>query len=269
MTALKRLIQILLLAATAALPWCTGFVTTPESNRVRFAVTGNTSPESPFAGFTEKLPDLVRNINIENPVLVIHSGNMIHGGFMWMGINEKDLKRQYESFFSQMRGVSSILYTLAGDKDLYNKSSLVYREYSKNTVFYSFNYGSIHFAMIPLVDMADQPVKSQIAWLEKDLAMHKGYQTIFIVTHTPIFCTQCGRIPERTGEALHSLFLKHKVKAVISGNCNRFSDMTRDGIRYIVAGCGGFIAEEKYRNLAQFYVISYNGYDVTIEAKKF
>jgi hypothetical protein len=266
-----RLRHIAALAAAviaAAALCCRGPIFTPESMRLHFVLLGNTGPDSPFSGFNERVPDLIRAVNLENPVLVIHSGNMIHGGQSWMGINERDLTRQYEIFQTRFRALNPPLYCLPGEKDLYNRSPRLFQEYTGKKALYSFNCGAIHIVMAPLIDIEGYPVADQIAWISRDLSRNAPRSATLVITHMPPVNPQGSRLTEEAAEQLHRVLATHRVQAVFSGGSGRFYETAKDGVRYIVAGCGGFTPEDKFKGFHQYYAVHVNGPEVRIEGRK-
>ncbi len=264
----KPLIFLCLMAAATALTDCGGRVYAPESLSLRFAVTGNTGPESPFSGFNDRFPDLIRAINTENPVIAIHTGNAVHGGHDWMGINEKDMIRQYKIFCAKVRAIHAPLYILPGERDLHNGSSRLFRQYTESEPVYSFNYGAIHIAMVPLVEIEGLGLDDQIRWLDRDLRENRRSPSVLLITHTPPVNPQGNRLPEDAAAKLHSVLLKYPVRGVISGGAGKLSETTKDGVRYIVAGCGGYAPEDRFKNLCQFYMVRLNGSELHIECRK-
>ena len=81
----KRTISALLAAVSVAAASCAAPHQKP-AHEVEFIVMGNTSPASPFTGRPEKLEQVFRSINQDNPMLVIHTGNIIQGGSESVGI---------------------------------------------------------------------------------------------------------------------------------------------------------------------------------------
>jgi len=228
-----------------------------KSDSLRFVITGNTAPASAFAGIPENLQRVIEQINADNPVFVIHTGNMVRGGMGWMGINDNDVSRQYLEFLKSASMFNSLLYTLAGTRDGLNRSFDLYKKYMKRDLNYSFNYGNNHFIILNTANIREIK-QNEFEWLEKDLDNYRKCAAIFIITHRPVIAFPGMRIRYKDGEKLHKLFLKYPVKAVFSGSYSRFVDAAKDGIRYIIAGCGSFTEEDKYRFLYHYYVMNIN-----------
>jgi hypothetical protein len=261
------LIKFLILTVIICTSTCSKF-RQPTSSRVRFAVTGNTYPASPFTGFKTKLEKVIQFINKDNPVLVFHTGNVIHGGSSWMGLRESDITRQYRIFQTKSSNVAAIFYPIAGEKDLFNDSMKYFTHSTGKKVCYSVNYGSIHFSLASLIKTKNKTVEDQLKWLEDDLKRHSRYSAIFIITHSPIYTKSRKKIINRMDTDIHSMLKKYPVKAVISGGEKSYSQFEKDGIQYIIAGTGGFFKEERYYRYNQYYIINYSGVSVHVEHKK-
>ena len=94
---------------------CSGRQTITES--VRFAVLGNTSPESPFYRFNDNLPSILDSIESRKPQIIIHTGNALYGGSSEEGIIKSDIERQLKIFFSMLKKLHTAVYTTPGERD--------------------------------------------------------------------------------------------------------------------------------------------------------
>ncbi|OHD63940.1 MAG: hypothetical protein A2176_15030 [Spirochaetes bacterium RBG_13_51_14] len=259
---LKREFSAILIAVIIAAANCSAPRHLP-ANEVKFIVLGNTSPASPFTGYPEKLDYVLKSINQENPVLVIHTGNIVRGGNEWMGITREDVCRQYRNFLDQRKSLRPILHILAGDGDRYNGTPDLFRHYTGEDLFYSFNYGSIHFILLHLLNSNDRLSPDQMRWLERDLEAHRYDTAVFIFSHYPLPASPQSGNRSRDGGDLHGLFLRYPVTAVISGSMKSLSEYEKDGIRYIAAGCFGYNYEDWHWGFYQYYVAHYDGAKLT------
>ncbi len=242
----------------------------------RFALTGNTFPESPFRGKNEALDGLIKRINDDNPLFVIHVGDIVHGGKSWMGISAIDLERQFRDFKTQFALLRPLLFTVRGEKDMLDTSCEHYTRYTGRSPYYSFNYGPAHCIVLDTCEEGKAEIRSsQRAWLEKDLVRHRRAQAIIVFAHYPIFENNApgfdsagGMIAMKQADELHDLFKKFPVKAVFSGHCNSLYRTVKDGIHYIVAGCD-FSAiratpHQKVKSAAQYYIVDYRNGDINV-----
>jgi hypothetical protein len=235
---------------------------------VKFIVLGNTGPASPFTGFSAKLSSVYKSINHENIVLVIHLGNMVHGGHDWMGITKIDVERQYRMAFMHNKSLTPILHMVAGEMDKYNGTTELFEHFISKKLFYSFNYADSHFILLNITNKDHALSPEQKKWLNEDLEIYKKSPAIFVFSHYPITSSQQSGIRYQDGEELHALFARYPVRAVISGGAKTFLDFERDAIRYIVAGCYGYNDENWHSKYNQYYIAHYDGFNFTIKGVK-
>lgn len=240
--------------------------TKPVTESVRFAIFGNTSPDSPFSGFTRDFPSLITEIENRKPQIIIHTGNAIYGGSDVNGILESDIKRQLSFFFPMLKKLHTAIYTIPGEKDYYNGSIALYSEFSGRKASYSFNYGSMHFICLSSSESEDSFIDDeQLKWLKNDLDESSDSNAIFVFTHHQLFPEKKKmKFPEKN-ENLHKLFLKYNVKGVFSGSEKEYTTKTKDSIKYINAGCS--LADDKMKNKKnnRFYIVNYFNNIINIE----
>jgi len=243
--------------------------TNPTS--LRFAITGNSFPESPFVFSFSTLSQVIDEVNRENPLFLFHTGNMVHGGMAWMGINNSDMKRQYRELKNTLGRLKSIYYPVVGPKDLYNSSQQLFSSFSGRPVSYVVQYGSLSFVVIDRQHYTGKLMEQDLLMVKEKLDQCVNREGIFIITHAPWFS-----LPPRWSrhreidvpEKLHELFKKYPVKAVIAGGPRRFYQFKKEGILYAVAGCGGFRLEERFSKNNQYYMVDFDGKECTIAAKQ-
>lgn len=259
----KRIFFAILPAALITAAGCSAPQQLP-GNDVCFAVIGNTSPASPFTGYPEKLEQVFSSINQDNPMLVIHTGNIIQGGPGNVGITANDITRQYQKFIEQKKSLRPILHILAGEKDLYDGSPDLFEQYTGEKLYYSFNYGAMHFILLHVLNREHGIDREQMRWLERDLERHRYDAAIFVFTHYPVLASPQSGAKYRGGEELHKLFLRYPVKAVFSGSLKNLYEYEKDGIRYTAAGCYGYNSEDWHWSFNQYYIVQYNGAKLTV-----
>lgn len=248
---------------------CTGIDIKKGSGNISFALIGNTNCQTPYREPGCKLDPTFTKINKENPLFVIHMGDMICGGTKWLGIKYKDIENQYIALYSLMSNFKPILYNVKGEMDLLGSSSEIYMKYTKRAGYYSFNYGNIHFIILDTNDLqAGKIGKKQIEWLEKDLQYNRDSEAVFIFTHHPLFVPREERdsvdiVRCDEYDRLHKIFVKYPVKAVFSGHLQSFYRTSMEGILYVIAGCGGYNSKY-YEGCYQYYRIDYNAGNIRI-----
>ncbi|MFC1671342.1 metallophosphoesterase family protein [Spirochaetota bacterium] len=225
---------------------------------IKFVVFGNTHAKSPFNGVSEILSKSVNNIYMENPAVVIHTGNMIYGGYSWNGIKKLDIHRQFKENLKIMSKISPVLYSVTGEKDLFNGSPLIYREFSKRNVYYSFNYGNLHFIVLFTHEKSGNGIdEKQLNWLKNDMEEYGDSKKILIFTHEPLVLRKKKKYSLKN-ESLHRLFLKYPVKAVFSGKGSDYYTYKKDGINYTSLGCNGYSKYKRNKTYSHFYIVRYD-----------
>lgn len=247
---------------------------------LRFALTGSTFPESPFTGKNEALPALFRRINEDNPVFVVHLGDIILGGKDWMGIADKDLDRQFRDFRESAYALNPVLFTVKGEKDVLNTSAANYYRHTGRKAWYSFNYGNCHFIVLDTCDPAACVMgDAQKRWLKADLKRYRHHPAIFVFTHHPL--VKNPKVEEDNGDdpgscvalaGLHDIFREYPVRAVISGHQGAFFEEKKDKILYVTAGCDfagrAGKTQPRKRDALQYYLVDFTGGAMTIQQKK-
>ncbi len=224
---------------------------------VKFIIMGNTSPASPFSGYAERLDHVIGEINEQNPAFVAHTGNMVQGGSSEMGIRESDVARQYRKYLTQIDKLQRNLCPLPGERDLYNGSLDLYRRYIGKKPCYSFNYGNIHFIVFNTMKEGYMSVDQRLRWLRRDLHRHRKFPAMFVFTNNPVFPPYSSMDSFEKAEELHAVLSQYPVKAVFSGQYTRLYKNKKDGIEYIVTGCGGYNREEGYGSEFQYYIVEH------------
>jgi len=238
----------------------------PVTESVRFALIGNTSPDSPFSGFPEYLHDILKEIENRKPQIIIHTGNAVYGGSVSDGILESDVRRQLNIFFPMLKSLHTAVYTIPGEKDYFNGSLALYSGYTGKKPCYSFNYGSIHFICLSSSDSGKSFIDDQqFKWLKKDLREFDDSNAIFVFAHHPLFPDKKKIKIQEKDQELHRLFIRYRVAAVFSGSEKEYSTKLKDSVKYINTGCSG-AADKKKGN--RFYIVNFINNEISIEPVK-
>ncbi|HON78476.1 MAG TPA: metallophosphoesterase [Spirochaetota bacterium] len=241
----------------------------------RFIITGNTYAESPFKGRNMRVSPTIRAINRDNPVFVVHIGDMIFGGHDWMGIKRLDITRQFRDFHENITCLRPLLFTVKGEMDLLDGSDEFYRKYTQRTSRYSFNYGALHCIVLDSCNGDDPGInKEQLTWLKKDIRRYKQAPGILVFLHHPVFTNDSNADPDFTlknPEELHAILKQYPVTAVFSGHGKTYSRTTRDSIQYITAGCNFASTGNGNRNTGAasytYYIVDYARGAITVQPK--
>ena len=269
----NKLLPALVLTSLLILS-CAYRVVKKEPDCMRMILISNTFPESPFHDLSKMLKIVFKEINRDNPIFVIHLGDMIHGGKEWMGIHEKGIIKQFNQFFSYARILKPILHIVKGEKDTYNDSADIFSRYSKRKNYYSFNYGSIHCIILDSIDTTPGEISDQqMNWLEADLIAFKDSHAIFIFLHHSLIrpkknYSNIRNIICKNSNTLHKIFIKYPVKAVFSGHLPFPYQNNRDGILYINTGCGNYNKSDQYKKYYNYYIVEYCKKIIRLSAKK-
>jgi hypothetical protein len=241
-----------------------------KSENIHFALINNTKGESPYSGLGPKIKPLIKKINEDNPVLLIHLGGMICGGADWLGIAKINIDKQYSEMNAELSGLLPIFYTVKGRTEIYNNSSDHYIKYTGKKEYYSFNYGSLHFIVLDSTGENGMP-QTQKDWLKKDLENAKYSSAIFVFVYDPVFVPFNLKYIAietcRDADLLHQYFTEFHVKAVFSGSYPVYFSNSIDGVLYINAGCGGFNQKDFNLGYSQYYIADYKNGELTITPK--
>jgi acid phosphatase type 7 len=130
----------------------------------------------------------------------------------------------------------------------HERNSANYYEYMQNAAYYSFNWGSAHFAVLDSdignfgnSEGARQEFwKQQTEWLEQDLAKNQKAEFRFVSAHHPpmtAVASRQGDNPHMT--ALMPMFEKYHVTAGFFGHDHNYQHYVKNGIHYVITGGGG------------------------------
>ena len=184
---------------------------------------------------------------------------------------EKDLLRQ-TAFFPAL-----------GNHERHSPSWSEYFQQAKP--YYSFNWGSAHFAVLdsdlgnvsPSKRVRESYWAEQTSWLEEDLAASQKADFRFLVAHHPPYTavkSRQGDNPHMT--ALVPMLEKYHVSAGLFGHDHNYQHYWKNGIHYIVSGGGGAPLydvnvppegiTQKVMSIENFVAISVNGKVAKVEA---
>ncbi|HPB81986.1 MAG TPA: metallophosphoesterase [Spirochaetota bacterium] len=264
-----------ILASGIAVFFSCATMPTGDPGPFRFIITGNTYAESPFKGRNMRVSPVIRSINRDNPVFVVHIGDMIFGGHDWMGIKKIDITRQYKDFHENITCLRPLLFTVKGEKDLLDGSDEFYRKYTRRKAWYSFNYGALHCIVLDsCAGGAPEIIGEQLQWLKSDIARFQQAPGILVFLHHPVFTADNNSDPEfslKNPETLHNILKKYPVTAVFSGHAKTYSRVTRDSIQYIVAGCNFAPSVNGNRKSGPpsytYYIVDYSRGAITVQPK--
>jgi hypothetical protein len=243
-----------------------------KGSPVRFALLGNTRPESAFQWEEARLKKVLEDAGRANPLFIIHTGDMICGGREWMGIRPSDMRTQFRAFFRAMGSVEAIIYPIAGDMDLLDGKIDEFAVATGRKGPYSFNYGSLHFIVLNRGEGGWKKASEEDRkWLRNDLKESRASSGIIVLSHYVLFKTQTsknGSIAAPLFPELHEEMRKYPVRTVICGDGDSYFQGDCDGIQYINAGCGGYRAGDQVWRVNQYYIVDFNGDSISIDPRR-
>ncbi len=161
-----------------------------------------------------------------------------------------------------------------------------YYDFMDAKPFYSFNWGSTHFAVInsDIANVSASKVErdafwqEQTKWLESDLAAAQNADLRFVFAHHPPMTAvkrRQGDNPHMT--ALEPLFEKYGVSAGFFGHDHNYQHYKKSGIHYFITGGGGAPLYDvdmppegttiKVASTENFVVVNIDGKKAHVEAK--
>ena len=224
------------------------------------AVTAKPAPSVPKNEFTfvilgdsqfshpEVYNRVIDQVALVNPSFVIQVGDMIRG---YTDTDHK-FRAEWSRFKAQLAPLGKIpFYPVPGNHDVMDASRVpgganVYQE-TWGDLYYGFDYKNAHFTVLD-TDQAGalrSVSGKQLDWLKRDLrkAQRKAHRFVFF--HRPMASL-------KNSDALHALFLEHKVTAVIYGHLHHYHHYVQDGIPYIVTNAAAWMGTD-YAEAGSFH----------------
>jgi hypothetical protein len=245
---------IFILTVSVILTVCSGAPVHDSMEPIRFAIIGNTYPDSPYSGDPEYLNDILTDLKKKNPLFTVHLGNIFHGGHSWMGLKENDITRQLDYLGKSFGSTGLELYTVAGEKDIYDGRLSLYMNAFRRPVNYSFNCSGVRFIVFNTLPEGDTGKKS-LDWLSGELRNSSGYRAIFIFTHNSIYLSPVKGGSYSEHEKFHKLLLDYNVNGVFSLNSADYITFDKDSINYNICGCGGYTKNTSNWKAIHYYII--------------
>jgi hypothetical protein len=212
-----------------------------------------------------------------NPDFVMHTGDLVENG------SDSSL---WPIFFDAERELlrKAAIFPALGNHERHAKN---YDDYMDAKPYYSFSWGSAHFAVIDSdlgnvgATQADKDAywREQTRWLQDDLEKAQKSDFRFVFAHHPPMTAvkrRQGDNPHMT--ALEPLFQKYRVAAGFFGHDHNYQHYLENGIHYFVTGGGGAPLYDvdappdgitrKVESTENFVVVKVDGKKALIEAKK-
>jgi len=175
-----------------------------------------------------------------NPHFLIHLGDMI----------PHPSEKEWRTFFEISKPIDIPFFPVVGNhevgatplgEEIYRKQFSL----PEGKTYYVFRAGGILFVILDSEKGRGRIINEQLSWLEDILSSSKEtFKFVFI--HRPLFLPmdslKTGRAMDRfpvERDALHQLFLKTNVKAVLEADDHRYDRIEKDHILYLITGGGG------------------------------
>jgi predicted phosphodiesterase len=230
--------QVALLAAAILVPPA-GIAQTPASDAFHFAILGDRTGEAE-PGVYERV---WQEVAAEHPAFVVSVGDTIQG------LNDATADaewRQVQRILAPFRTYP--LYLAPGNHDIWSDlSERGFQKYAGHPPHYSFDYAQAHFTVLDN-SRSDELSAEEMAFLERDLEVHKAQPVKFIVSHGPSWLIPV--ILEDSNFPLHQVAKKYGVRYVIAGHLHQMLHVDLDGVMYLsMASSGGHLrASGKYED---------------------
>jgi 3',5'-cyclic-AMP phosphodiesterase len=180
-----------------------------------------------------------REAATENPAFVVSVGDTIQGSNDASADQEWQVLSMYKQF---------PLYLAPGNHDIWSvESDRLFRKYAGHAPHYGFDYRQAHFTILDN-SRSDQFSAEELAFLEKDLQVHKAQPLKFVVSHRPSWVIDA--MLQNPNFPLHQLAKKYGVKYVIAGHLHQMLHMDLEGVTYLsMPSSGGHLrASGKYED---------------------
>ncbi len=244
----------------------------------RFVIFGDNRPENPMDPQPEIFKKLIAQIELERPVLVFSTGDMVTG----KTTNEIIYRRQYRDFLEIIQRLKVPFHAAVGNHDAANQiGQSLYQEYLSERLYYSFDYKGSHFIILDteIIGQAGRIGEPQISWLKEDLESSKGASHIFIFMHRPPYSimnphSERGKhmpfTDVRNRDQVRELMRKYEVGVVFAGHEHFFNKQVHDGVTYIITGCAGAFpyTDEGHGGFYHYVLVEVKGRHINLTVVK-
>lgn len=222
-----------------------------QDDTFSMAVLGDSRVALPGSPVPPGYLRILDEINLINPDLCFHTGNLIYGYQDSTG----QLKDEYRQAYTILSRLIPKTYVVPGNHDYFSGASAgQFRKYFGKKDYYSFAYKGATFIILNTEMEGSQADigGTQRRWLEGELRKAQGGRAIFVFLHRPLFSplnpdiNNTGIWPpdinwtNRTArDTLANLFARYKVTAVFSGHEHLYYTTTYKGVAYYIVGGGG------------------------------
>ena len=167
-----------------------------------------------------------------SPSFIIHSGNLVRNpgsDAQWAAILDGGASVFSRAPLMYASGVNDANGDYSVQKHLtYSRTPTQYKE---NGVFYAFEYGSAHFAVLNTnaLDADGTLSDQQVSWLKNDLGA-SGADWKFLVLSDPVFCIENSN--DKLERELNTIINQYRVDVVLEGGAGSYlrSHLMKEGV---------------------------------------
>ncbi|MCC7571982.1 MAG: metallophosphoesterase [Candidatus Methanofastidiosum sp.] len=200
------------------------FIKSPEKDNLRFAIVGDSRPDSSKDPYPRVFKKIMHDIDSEDLNFVIHLGDFV--------IHEE--KKYFDEFEEIIGNYDTPIYTIIGNHDGDVEGGSLYKEYYGDT-FYSFTYMGTKFIILDnSIGLLNQ---ENISFLENELKFD-GEKFVFV--HMPPFDPRPSGIHRMLGgKEFIKTVEKNNTSIVFSGHVHMYHQVIQNNTKYIITGGGG------------------------------
>ncbi|MEA3347188.1 MAG: metallophosphoesterase, partial [Candidatus Auribacterota bacterium] len=210
-------------------------------NEWKFIVFGNNRPD----GATEPQPQvfrkIIKNIEDEDPFLVISVGDII-----WGSSDLACTKKQMREFNRIFNTLKIPKYIAVGEHEIAgSEENQAYFEKKLGGLYKTFTHKNCRFIILNSEEIGNELkiAGKQFSWLEKILSKNKK-KHVFVFAHRPLFAVgtseeACFDSYPQEGTRLVELFNRHGVRYFIAGHEHFYNRCENKGVIQYVSGSAG------------------------------
>lgn len=213
-----------------------------ESPPFRFIVFGDTRPTDKGDPPAQLFIDIIKEINLLHPELVVHTGDQIFG--FWE--DPDDQHAEWDTFDELWATIECPKkYKIVGNHDIYfaQDKQIYIQRYGPDSLYYSFNAHGCHFVMLNTEDESGadwgEPTwirGEQLEWLQSDLKKWEHMRT-FVFLHRPLW--KGIENPGHWRDDILPVLKQYNVDTVFAGHWHAFAYDVEEDIPLVVTGGGG------------------------------
>jgi len=230
---------------------------TPIPISFLFGVCGDFTIDDGGVNDTSIYSRLLKRVGEDGNFFLVHTGNLVSDGS----------ESGFQEFAALMADFPLPLYPVPGSRDYYQGALDNFLRYSgAPDVHYSFDYGSVHFALANsnLGDMTSE----ELAWLRADLAASEQPVKMVFLHYAPFDPVGGGDIMRSGNEEFMALMEDQGVDYVFAGHVPSYHVEDRSGVHYVITGGPGAALDQTSRedSVNHYVRVTVQGTEVTAEA---